>query len=141
LYLGIQDHLKQIIIMDNGYQYFKKIFILPHVKFWWMDEKWCQHDILVLIVGELHSSWKKLLRQSCNWVIMSCTIYTMSCRCPMQLKTWVVMPVAKHPFFHSEKYIERLSCRFGNLENVKLQNVLKLGNKGLSGERHGQKCL
>jgi hypothetical protein len=26
----IQDHLKQIIIMDDGYQYFKKITKNPH---------------------------------------------------------------------------------------------------------------
>jgi hypothetical protein len=23
-----------------------------------MDEKWCQHDIMVVVIGELHSSWK-----------------------------------------------------------------------------------
>jgi len=30
--------------MDNGYQYYKKKspkdLIMPHVKFWWMGEKW-----------------------------------------------------------------------------------------------------
>jgi len=33
-----------------------KILIVPRVKIWWMDEKWCQHDIMVVIIGELHSS-------------------------------------------------------------------------------------
>jgi hypothetical protein len=43
----------------------------------------------------------------------------------------------KTPFSHIEKYIGRFSCRFQDLELVKLQNVLKLGNEGLSSERHG----
>jgi amino acid permease len=63
--------------MDDGYQYFKKITKNPHnanVKFWWMDEKWCQHDIMIVVIGELHSSWKGVvtkLQMSCNelqWV-------------------------------------------------------------------------
>jgi hypothetical protein len=68
----IQDHLKQIIIMDDVYQYFKKswkIFIVPHVKLWWMDEKWRQHDIMVVVIWELHNSWKAVvtkLQLSCN---------------------------------------------------------------------------
>jgi len=41
------------------------------------------------------------------------------------------------PFSHSEKYIMRFSCRFQDLEFVKFQNVLKLGNGSLSNERHG----
>jgi len=49
-----------------------------------MDEKWHQHDIMVIIIGELHSSWKKVvailkLQLNYNWVATSCTIYTMSC--------------------------------------------------------------
>jgi hypothetical protein len=43
---------------------------MPPVKFWWMDEKWCQHDIMVIVIKELHSSWKKVvmieLQLSCN---------------------------------------------------------------------------
>jgi len=35
----------------------QKIFIMPHVKFWWMDEKCCQHDIIVVVIRE-HSNWK-----------------------------------------------------------------------------------
>jgi hypothetical protein len=50
--------------MDDGYQYFKKkgilIFILLHVKFWWMDEKWCQHDIMAIVIRELYNYWKEL---------------------------------------------------------------------------------
>jgi hypothetical protein len=42
-----------------------KNFIMPHVKFW-MDEKWCQHDIMVVVIEELHSSWKRVVAQSCN---------------------------------------------------------------------------
>jgi hypothetical protein len=48
--------------MDDGDQYFKKhlqkIFILLQVKFLWMDEKWCQHDIMVIVIRELYNSWK-----------------------------------------------------------------------------------
>jgi hypothetical protein len=29
--------------------------IMPSVEFWWMDEKWCQHDVMVAIIGELHN--------------------------------------------------------------------------------------
>jgi hypothetical protein len=65
--------------MDDGYQYFKKswnILIVPHVKFWWMHEKWCQHDIMVVVIGELHSSWKGVVVTKLQ---LSCTIYMMSC--------------------------------------------------------------
>jgi hypothetical protein len=48
----------------------QKILIMSRVKFWWMDEKWCQHDIMVVSIGELHSSWKGIvvieLQLSCN---------------------------------------------------------------------------
>jgi hypothetical protein len=48
----------------------QKIFIMPHVKFWWMDENWHQHDIMIIIIGELHNSWKTIvatkLSLSCN---------------------------------------------------------------------------
>jgi hypothetical protein len=57
-----------MIIMDNGYKYFKKnhqkFFIMSCVKFWWMNEKWSQHDIMV--IKELHSSWKGVVAQSWN---------------------------------------------------------------------------
>jgi hypothetical protein len=33
-------------------------FMVPHVQFWWMDEKWHQHDIMVIIIRVLHNSWK-----------------------------------------------------------------------------------
>jgi len=35
----------------------KKI-IVSHVKFWWMDEKWHQQDIVVVIIVRLQNSWK-----------------------------------------------------------------------------------
>jgi len=35
-----------------------KNLIMPHVKFWWMDEKWGQHDVIIVVIGELHSSRK-----------------------------------------------------------------------------------
>jgi hypothetical protein len=52
--------------MDNGYPYFTKnihqeILIMSHVKFWWMDEKWHQHNIMIVIIGELHNSWKGIV--------------------------------------------------------------------------------
>jgi hypothetical protein len=31
------------------------------VKLWWLDNKWHQHDIMVVIRGELHNSWKKVI--------------------------------------------------------------------------------
>jgi hypothetical protein len=37
----------------------QKILIVPHVKFWWMDEKWRQHDIMIVVIGELHNNWKR----------------------------------------------------------------------------------
>jgi hypothetical protein len=44
-----------------------KIFIVPFVKFWWMDEKWHQRDIMVVVIGELHNKTEKqLLRLSCT---------------------------------------------------------------------------
>jgi hypothetical protein len=49
-------------MMDDGW--WMSIYIFnslktPHsVKFWWMDEKWCQHDIMVVVIWELHGSWK-----------------------------------------------------------------------------------
>jgi hypothetical protein len=42
----------------NIYKETRKIFIVPLVKVWWMDEKWHQHDIMIVIIGELHNSWK-----------------------------------------------------------------------------------
>jgi len=42
--------------MDDGYQYFKKKSIMPHVNFLWMDKKWRQHEIMVIFIGELCSS-------------------------------------------------------------------------------------
>jgi hypothetical protein len=50
--------------MEDGYQYFKKIMKNLHsatVKFWWMDEKWRQHDIMIVIIEELHNSWKGIV--------------------------------------------------------------------------------
>jgi hypothetical protein len=48
------------IMIDNGNQYFKKkilIFIVPSVKFLWMDENYqCQHVVMVVVVRELHDS-------------------------------------------------------------------------------------
>jgi hypothetical protein len=38
-----------------------KVFILACVRFWWMDEKWRHHDVMVVIVGELHSNWKGVI--------------------------------------------------------------------------------
>ncbi len=35
-----------------------KNFIMLCVKFWWMDEKWHQYDIMVVVIRELHNSWK-----------------------------------------------------------------------------------
>jgi hypothetical protein len=26
-----------------------------------MDEKWRQHNIMVVVIGELHNSWKKIV--------------------------------------------------------------------------------
>jgi len=42
-------------IFQKNHKFF---FIVPCVKCWWMDEKWCQHDIMIIVIGELHSSWK-----------------------------------------------------------------------------------
>jgi hypothetical protein len=39
----------------------QKIIIVPHATFWWMDEKWGQHSIMVVVIGELHSSWKGIV--------------------------------------------------------------------------------
>jgi hypothetical protein len=48
--------------MDDGYQYVRKHlqknFILLQVKFWWMDEKWRWHDIMVIVIRILYNSWK-----------------------------------------------------------------------------------
>jgi hypothetical protein len=33
-------------------------FMVPCVKFWWMDKKWHQHDIMIIVIKELHSGWK-----------------------------------------------------------------------------------
>jgi hypothetical protein len=30
-------------------------FIMPCVEFWWMDEKWCEHDIVIIVIHELQS--------------------------------------------------------------------------------------
>jgi len=67
-----------------------EIFIVPHVRFWWMDEKWHQHDIMVIIIGELHSNWKGVVEMSCTKM-----------RLYIQ---WVPSPVAKHPFFQCLKH-------------------------------------
>jgi hypothetical protein len=42
--------------MDGEDQYFKKqidskIPIMPHVKFWWIDEKWHQHDVIMVVAN------------------------------------------------------------------------------------------
>jgi hypothetical protein len=42
--------------MDGGHQYFKKknhlkIPIVPHVKFLWIDGKWCQHDVTMVVAN------------------------------------------------------------------------------------------
>ncbi len=51
--------------MEDGYQHLKenhqKNFIMPHVTFWWMDEKWHQHDIMVVVIRDLHSRWKGIV--------------------------------------------------------------------------------
>jgi hypothetical protein len=39
----------------------QKMFIVPHIKFWWMDEKWHWHDIIVVVIGELKNSWKRVV--------------------------------------------------------------------------------
>jgi hypothetical protein len=31
----------------------QKIFILPLVKFWWMDEQWCHHDAMVVVIAPI----------------------------------------------------------------------------------------
>jgi hypothetical protein len=38
-----------------------KKFIVPHVTFWWIDEKWHQHDIMVVVIGEVHNNWKGIV--------------------------------------------------------------------------------
>ncbi len=48
----------------------QKTLIVPCVKFWQMDEQWHEHDIMVIVVGELHSNWKGMVvtkvQLSCN---------------------------------------------------------------------------
>jgi hypothetical protein len=60
--------------MDDGYQYLyknhQKIFIVSCVKFWWMDGKWHQHDIMVVVIGGLHSSWKRVVAIELQWVAL-----------------------------------------------------------------------
>jgi hypothetical protein len=41
-----------------------KIFIMPCVKFWWMDEKLHQHDTVIVVIGQFHSSWKGVMLYS-----------------------------------------------------------------------------
>jgi hypothetical protein len=56
-----------------------------------MDEKWCQHDIMVVIIRELHGSWigvvvtKLQLQLSCNWVViaMYTKSYKTNCQTPI----------------------------------------------------------
>jgi hypothetical protein len=46
-----------------------------------MDEKWCQNDIMVIVIGELHSSENGVvaieLQLSCNELHYSVIVYTM----------------------------------------------------------------
>ncbi len=62
------------------------------------DNQWRQHDIMGIIIMELHSSWKWVvlieLQLSYNWVLMSCIVYMMSCNstihatCPLALTAY-----------------------------------------------------
>jgi hypothetical protein len=84
---------KWTIIMDDGNQYFKekkihpKIYIMPHIKIWWIDKKstWCFNDGCKQVVLELFSSYSyiiviKLHKLHLHMVshIVSC-IYCNSC--------------------------------------------------------------
>jgi hypothetical protein len=78
----------------------RKILIVPHVKFWWMDEKWCQHDIIIIVIKEFCIEVEKeLLWQSCNWAIMSCTIYMVSCN-SCNSKIELQIQLQNTPFSH-----------------------------------------
>jgi hypothetical protein len=35
-----------------------------------MDEKWHQHDIMIVGIGELHSSWKKVVTTELQWIAL-----------------------------------------------------------------------
>jgi hypothetical protein len=45
------------MVMDSGNQYFKKyiihpkIPIVPDVRYWWIDVKWCQHDVAMVVTN------------------------------------------------------------------------------------------
>jgi hypothetical protein len=44
----------------------QKNFIVPCVEFSWMDKKW-QNMTLWLVLGELHSSWKWVVTTKLQW--------------------------------------------------------------------------
>jgi hypothetical protein len=43
------------------------------------DNEWCQHDIMGVLIMELHNSWKLIILIDYNWVVMSWIIYIVSC--------------------------------------------------------------
>jgi hypothetical protein len=64
-----------------------------------------------VVIMELNSSWKWVVWLSCNWVVMSCAIYTVSCNFATHATCLLEFMVYKYNKLQVFVATQKLSCK------------------------------
>jgi hypothetical protein len=80
-----------------------------HILIYW----WHQHDVLGVIIMELHGSENELFWQNCNWITMNYTIYTMNHNFTIRTTCSLTLTMYKYYELQVVIVIQKLSCKAG----------------------------